>query len=389
MDLIIEKRKALIMNKKYFIIRNIYTQTSKGDHTMEEQSSDYFELKHQPINFKNVCKDLFNMFVLVLIVALVLAVFNSGKFILSNLILCITFGLTVPSLFFLLSSLFKPQRWGSLLLVATIASSGGILIGMLVLYVILKFLFGISNLATWKDLINLFFNAMIISSGIFYFFITQSRLKYRREVIDKERARRAEVEKQALESRLKMLQAQIEPHFLFNTLSNIISLIDTEPSKGKTMLIDLTKYLRASLSRTLPEKMTLALEMDMIKEYLNIQKIRMGERLNFTFNVPDVLLGHHFPPMLLQPLVENSVKHGLEPKIEGGEILITVSKDDHLLKVEVIDTGLGFSTIDPKGVGLANVRERLGLLFGEKGRLIIEENHPCGVRAFIEAPIND
>ena len=188
---------------------------------------------------------------------------------------------------------------------------------------------------------------------------------------------------------LKVLQAQIEPHFLFNTLSNILSLIDTRPDKGKSMLLDLTKYLRTSLSRTLPEKTTLSQEMSMIKAYLDIQKIRMDERLNYKIDVPDNLWQHSFPPMLLQPLVENAIKHGLEPKVEGGEIVIRATQENNLLKIEVADTGLGFSDFDKPGLGIANVRERLGLLFGEKGRLIIEENKPHGVRATIEVPIND
>jgi LytS/YehU family sensor histidine kinase len=168
-----------------------------------------------------------------------------------------------------------------------------------------------------------------------------------------------------------------------------LSLIDTKPDKGKAMLLDLTNYLRTSLSRTLPEKTTLSQEISMIKAYLDIQKIRMDERLSYKIDVPNDLMQHSFPPMLLQPLVENAIKHGLEPKVEGGEIVIRATQENNLLKIEVADTGLGFSDFDKPRVGIANVRERLGLLFGEKGRLIIEENKPHGVRAIIEVPIND
>jgi sensor histidine kinase YesM len=127
----------------------------------------------------------------------------------------------------------------------------------------------------------------------------------------------------------------------------------------------------------------------MIKAYLDIQKIRMDERLNYKIDVPDNLWQHSFPPMLLQPLVENAIKHGLEPKVAGGEIVIRATQENNLLKIEVADTGLGFSDFDKPNVGIANVRKRLGLLFGERGRLIIEENKPQGVRAIIEVPIND
>jgi len=197
------------------------------------------------------------------------------------------------------------------------------------------------------------------------------------------------VEKESILANLKMLQAQIEPHFLFNTLSNILSLIDTKPEKGKSMLLDLTKYLRTSLSRTLPENTTLSQGIAMIKVYLDIQKIRMDERLNYKIDVSNNIGQYSFPPMLLQPLVENAIKHGLEPKVDGGEIIIRATEKNKVLKIEVADTGLGFSDLDKPGVGIANVRERLGLLFGDKGRLIIEENKPQGVRAIIEVPTSD
>jgi LytS/YehU family sensor histidine kinase len=231
--------------------------------------------------------------------------------------------------------------------------------------------------------------AIIFSSATLYFFITRSRLRHRNEMIEQERTRRMAVEKEFLSANLRMLQAQIEPHFLFNTLSNILSLIDTHPAKGKSMLLDLTKYLRTSLSRTLPEKTTLDQEIAMLRAYLNIQKIRMDERLNFIIDVPENLRQLSFPPMLLQPLVENAVKHGLEPKVEGGEIMISAAEENSLMRIEVRDTGLGFSDFNKSGVGIANVRERLALLFGEKGHLTIEENKPHGVRATIEVPIND
>ena len=117
------------------------------------------------------------------------------------------------------------------------------------------------------------------------------------------------------------------------------------------MLTDLIHYLRTSLSRTLPETTTLDQEIDMIKAYLNIQKIRMDERLNFTIELPDALRQHPFPPMLLQPLVENAIKHGLEPKIDGGTITIKAMEKDNLIRIEVIDTGIGLSIVSKKRGG--------------------------------------
>ena len=127
----------------------------------------------------------------------------------------------------------------------------------------------------------------------------------------------------------------------------------------------------------------------MIESYLNIQKIRMDERLSYKIYVPDKIREYSFTPMLLQPLVENAIKYGLEPKEEGGEIIIRATEDNDILKIEVADTGLGFSGLDKAGVGISNVQKRLGLLFGEKGRLTMEENNPHGVRAIIEVPVND
>ena len=124
----------------------------------------------------------------------------------------------------------------------------------------------------------------------------------------------------------------------------------------------------------------------MCRTYLNIQKVRMGERLCFEIGLPEGLRQHPFPPMLIQPLVENALKHGLEPKVEGGTLLVEASEADAILRVVVADTGDGLSEFEQGGVGIANVRERLNLLFGDKGHLLLEENRPHGVRATIEVP---
>jgi LytS/YehU family sensor histidine kinase len=236
---------------------------------------------------------------------------------------------------------------------------------------------------TFLKLIGLWLVLVVV---IGYFFYSKKHLKISKEIIQQERINRLSIEKEALEANLKLLQAQIEPHFLFNTLSNVLSLIDTDPARGKSMLDDLIQYLRTSLSRTLPVATTLDQEMNIIKTYLNIQKARMGERLRFTIELPDALRQHPFPPMLLQPLVENAVKHGLEPSIEGGEITIKVVEENSLIRIEIQDTGNGFSSYDTAGVGITNVRERIRLLYGDKGCLILEANEPHGVKAIIKVP---
>jgi sensor histidine kinase YesM len=131
---------------------------------------------------------------------------------------------------------------------------------------------------------------------------------------------------------------------------------------------------------------TLGQELDLIRAYLDIYKVRMGERLRYTIQVPDTFRDVPFPPMLVQPLVENAVKHGLEPKVEGGEISIRVEEDTDCYRLSVSDTGSGLTEEATAGIGLANVRERLETLFHGKGRLILEENEPSGLKATLEIP---
>jgi sensor histidine kinase YesM len=218
------------------------------------------------------------------------------------------------------------------------------------------------------------------------FYYLKYRLEATRETVQQERIRRVSKEKEILEANLRLLQAQVEPHFLFNTLSNVISLIETDPGKARSMLGDFIQYLRTSLSRTLPVTTTLEQELNIIRAYLNIQKIRMGERLCFAIDLPDDLRRCPLPPMLIQPLVENAVKHGLEPRIGGGEIAIRTCEEGGFLRIEVVDTGNGFVSYYEPGVGIENVRQRIGLLYGDKGRLTLEENTPNGVKAIVEVP---
>jgi sensor histidine kinase YesM len=276
-----------------------------------------------------------------------------------------------------------------LVFIAVIGIASGALIGVQIGFFVLHQIFPITLKQPGKNLFQVIILAITFGGVVWYFFYSKARIRVRNEVIQEERIKRLSSEKEALEANLRLLQAQIEPHFLFNTLSNVLSLIDTNPTDGKSMLVDLIHYLRTSLSRTFPDPITLDQEMDMIKAYLNIQKIRMGERLHFKIELPDGVRQHPFPPMLLQPLVENAIKHGLEPKMEGGEITIKAIEKDDLIRIKVTDTGLGFSSFEKVGVGIGNVRERIKLLYGEKGRLILEENEPSGVRAIIEVPKRD
>ncbi|NMM28159.1 MAG: histidine kinase [Glaciimonas sp.] len=197
---------------------------------------------------------------------------------------------------------------------------------------------------------------------------------------------KAESEKREIEANLKLLQAQIEPHFLFNTLANVGSLIDSDPVLAKKLLERLNDWLRVALVRARSEKATLGDELDMLENYLQILKIRFGERLRWRIEVSEDARLSVFPPMLLQPLVENAVRHGIEPKIGGGEIAIRAVITDAVLRIEVSDTGVGLIGDEAGGTGLSNVRARVATLFGNTGKLVLESKVGDGVIAKLELP---
>ena len=194
-------------------------------------------------------------------------------------------------------------------------------------------------------------------------------------------------EKRALEAQLKMLQAQIEPHFLFNTLANVSSLIDVDATLAKKLLERLNDWLRVALVRTRSEHTTLGDELDMLENYLEILKVRFGARLHWECDIADDARQSRFPPMLLQPLVENAVRHGIEPKVGGGKILLHAHVDAGVLHISVSDSGSGFSAVgQPQGAGLANIRLRLAALFGQSGSLILRNRTEGGAIALLQLP---
>lgn len=356
---------------------------------MEENYETEYIFKYWS-SIKNDFIDFIYVILICSLLSFALTIIGPIKDSLINFVVSQSFGIMVCAMVFFSLMIFKPRTWELLLFIVVIDVCCAVLIGLQICLFILQHYFNIVlDLQTNGLGLQMVIGGMLFSFFGVYFFITKIRLKYGSKMIDQEKTKSAAMEKENISANLKVLQAQIEPHFLFNTLSNILSLIDTRPDKGKSMLLNLTKYLRTSLSRTLPEKTTLSQEISMIKAYLDIQKIRMDKRLNYKIDVPDNLCQNSLPPMLLQPLVENAVKHGLEPKVEGGTIFIRAIKENNFLKIEVADTGLGFSDLDKPGFGIENVRKRLDLLFGEKGRLTVEENKPHGVRATIEVPISD
>ncbi len=197
-------------------------------------------------------------------------------------------------------------------------------------------------------------------------------------------AERAQLEKNVLQAQLALMQAQVEPHFLFNTLANVQHLVETDPASASRMLESLIQYLRAALPRMREDATTIGREADMAKAFLDIHRMRMGSRLDYVLEVPEELRCRPFPPMMLISLVENAIKHGVDPCCEAGSVTIRASEQGGKLRFSVADTGQGIAPRKGTGVGLANIRERLKALYGTGARLVIEENSPHGVVATIE-----
>jgi hypothetical protein len=207
-----------------------------------------------------------------------------------------------------------------------------------------------------------------------------------------ETAEAESLKRQVVEARMAAMQAQVEPHFLFNTLASIDHLIETDPARASTMQKNLIALLRASMP-TMREASDggvreLGRELEVIRPYLEILKVRMEERLSTAIDVSDGLLSAEFPPMMIQTLVENAIKHGLEPKAEGGLLRVAAEIVHGKLQVTVSDTGLGFgrAATAGTGVGLANIRERLQLLYGSKASLTVAENPAGGTIVTITVP---
>jgi histidine kinase/histidine kinase/DNA gyrase B/HSP90-like ATPase len=196
------------------------------------------------------------------------------------------------------------------------------------------------------------------------------------------------LKRQVVEARMAAMQAQIEPHFLFNTLASIDHLIEVDPPRASKMQKNLISLLRASMPALREGGSTLGRELAVVRPYLEILKVRMEDRLQTEVNISEGLHSAEFPPMMLQSLVENAIKHGLEPKPAGGSLQVSAEIVHGKLVVAVADTGVGFggAATAGTGVGLENIRERLKLLFGTAAELRIAENQPTGTRVTIVVP---
>lgn len=236
----------------------------------------------------------------------------------------------------------------------------------------------ISTIAIW-----------VLLGGMAYALLLVSRAQRRgRDELTRLFREREALKTQQTEAQLSALNAQIEPHFLFNTLANVKRLYETQPERGRDMLVALIAYLRAALPGMRRHESTLADELELVRHYLAILQMRMGERLSFDIAAAPELLSAHLPTLVLPTLVENAIKHGLSPLPEGGRIEIRAGHaGDGGVSIEVADNGQGFGAASGgAGVGLANTRARLAARFGDGASLELEAAQPRGVVARVRLP---
>ena len=202
-------------------------------------------------------------------------------------------------------------------------------------------------------------------------------------------ARQSQLSRQLAESRLKLLQLQIEPHFLFNTLGSAQQLAEKCAPDAARLIADLIRFLRAATPSLRDETTTLGADGALAEAYLSIMQTRLRHRLRYAINIPSALIDTALPPGMLITLVENAIKHGIEPSTDGGSVTVAAAARQGMLIVSVTDTGAGLhgGGQPGQGIGLANIRERLALLYAGRARLELAENEPRGFVAQIMLPL--
>lgn len=232
---------------------------------------------------------------------------------------------------------------------------------------------------------------IIFSAMCFYYFYNREQKAVAERLLEEARRKQAEQEKALILSQLMQMQSQIEPHFLFNTLANISALMSQDVAKARMMLNKLTELLRTTLANSRLSETTINDEIRQLSAYFAIQKIRLDDRLNFNIDVEQQLNHTLIPPMLIQPLVENAIRHGIEPKGAGGTIDVSVSQDEQQLKIQVKDDGVGLTespNTQGHGVGLSNIKQRVKGLYEQLGSVVITQPESGGFCVTISIPIS-
>jgi hypothetical protein len=232
---------------------------------------------------------------------------------------------------------------------------------------------------------SILITAMAGSAASYYFYAVNKSAYLERKMV--------EAHHHASEARLKLLETQLEPHMLFNTLANLRALIGVDPERAQVMLDHMISYLRATLSGSRATTHPLAAEFARLEDYLALMAVRMGPRLRLTLDLPASLQKVPVPPLLLQPLVENAIRHGLEPQVDGGHITVRAQSAPEGLLLEVTDTGIGFDPGAPRAAsadssfGLAQVRERVATAYDGHGRVEVSSTPGSGTVIRIHLPL--
>ncbi|HNL42713.1 MAG TPA: histidine kinase [Ottowia sp.] len=273
-----------------------------------------------------------------------------------------------------------PRGWRGGLL-AAVGTSGGLLVGA----PLGDWLTGTGQLASLRDRqVGLLITIAAGAVATYYFYA-----RGRAAALE---AGKAAAERDASQARLMLLQSQLEPHMLFNTLANLRALIGVDPQAAQQMLDRLDAYLRATLAASRSAQHPLAAEFARLDDYLALMAVRMGPRLAVALDLPDALAALPVPPLLLQPLVENAIRHGLEPRIEGGRIEVSARRTGDALVLTVSDSGVGFDMTEPAagagGFGLAQVRERIATAYGGRARVDVQSRPGGGTTVRIRLPMS-
>ena len=258
-------------------------------------------------------------------------------------------------------------------------------------------LFGVVNAQFWlgeyfgiSGMLPIGLMGLLFSAMCFFYFHSREKQAIAQRELETIKLEKAEKERALLLSQLKQMQSQIEPHFLFNTLANISALMSQDVDKARKMLDQLTALLRATLKSSREQNTTIDNETALIEAYLAIQQIRLGDRLRYSIEVEEGTEQLELPPMMLQPLVENAIIHGIEPRREGGEVSLRIKRDNRLLTIEVRDTGVGLNHVSQhcgSGIGISNLKQRIDALFSGEGQVLISELAEGGVSVRLSWPI--
>lgn len=324
------------------------------------------------------------------VIALSLTAFGDGDFA-ANLVYSYCIGISIwllieAGLHFLMPN--RKQQWRRLYLIVPVCVTVGYVAGLY----LASWLLNYPTDGLWSEQPRLLLGYLLISlaagGAMSYYFLSREQLAAAREDTAQAAAQTEAAQRHATESKLLLLQSQLEPHMLFNTLANLRALIGTNPVAATDMLDRLNAYLRATLSASRASSHSVRAEFGRLHDYLELMAVRMGPRLRYTLELPPELADLTMPPLLLQPLVENAIKHGLEPKVEGGSVTVRARHAAGRLTLEVQDTGVGLpagaATAD--GFGLAQVRERLATSYGAQGVVELADGSAAGTTVSVTFP---